>query len=455
LKFHNKIMHNKIITVIGLGESGFSAAKLLHRTGVKVRVSDCRATEEIKARTRKLRKLGIKDIEIGGHTKNIITKSSLLVVSPGIRKDNKLVKLAKERNISIIGEIELGSLYCRAPIIALTGTNGKTTTATLIYKILKKAGKSSILCGNIGRPFCDYAEQASDQDVIVLEVSSFQLAYTDKFKPKVSIILNAESDHLDYHKNLREYYRAKSRIYQNQDGKDFCILRKKDYQGIFSNWPPKSNLRLISNEERAHFYLDNQGNFIKVQDKREDKIIKASEIKLDGIKSLENVLAVLAVADIYKINNQLVTEAINSFKGLRHRIEPIGVFGGIKYINDSKATNIAATTTALENIKEPVILLAGGIYKDKEISGVNLGFLKNTKEIILFGQSKNLLAKAFNKIKPTQTVKDLAEAVRLTRKKALRGDCVLLSPMCSSFDQFRDYRDRGRVFREEVLRINK
>ncbi len=446
---------SKIVTVIGLGESGFSAAKLLKNLRATVRVTDNHIDDLIKKRCHKLKKLGIKDIELGRHTKGIISNSSFLVVSPAVNKENRLIKEAHKKNIPIISEIELGFLNCRAPIIAITGTNGKTTTCSLIYEIFKKAKKNPILCGNIGRPFCDVSKDAKPSNVIILEVSSFQLTYINKFKPRVSIILNAECDHLDYHKDIEEYFEAKSKIYQNQTEGDFCILREKDYKKIFSNYKLKPKLKLISTEKKADLFVDNKGYIIRNINEKQTKIIHLSKLNLGGAKSLENILFIIALSDIYKISKRLLIENINNFRGLEHRLEIIGVFDGIKYVNDSKATNIAATRLALESIKEPVILIAGGRYKDIDISEIKLDFLKTTKEIILFGESKERLADVFREMRPVSKVKNLHQAVKLSKIKAASGDCVLLSPMCASFDMFDSYEQRGKVFKKEVKALNK
>lgn len=440
-------------TIIGLGVSGLSAAKLLKTLGAEVRVTDSRYSKAIAKRARALKRFGIKEIETGGHTKKFIKDSKLIVISPGVKRDNEILKAAKKSKIKVISEIELGFLVCRAPIIAITGTNGKTTTCALVSEFLNKAGYETFACGNIGRPFCDVAFKAKSSDIIVLEVSSFQLRYTDKFKPRVSIILNADIDHLDYHKTLSEYFKAKAGIYKNQTEGDFCILRKEDFKNIFSKYKIKSKLILVSSKEKAGVYLNKEGYIVNSINKKSRKTINALKLNLEGVKSVENILFLIALASIYNIEDRVLLKVVNNFKGLEHRIEIVGVFKHVKYINDSKATNVSAARLALSNIVGPVILIAGGEDKDTDFSSIDFNFLKNVKEVILFGQSKDKLACALKGIKPILIVKDLKEAVRFSKDKAEKGDCVLLSPMCASFDMFDDYKHRGRLFKEYVRKI--
>ncbi len=441
---------SKIVTVVGLGVSGYSAAKLLKDLGAQVRITDNQINEAIKRRCERLKELQIDEIELGGHSEKFIDGSSLLVVSPGVNKDNKIIRKAKNQNIPIISEIELGFLICSAPIIAITGTNGKTTVCSLVYEILKKAGRCPILCGNIGKPFCDVASKADSNNIIVLEVSSFQLMFIERFRPKISVILNIAPDHLDYHLNLTEYYQTKSKIFKNQKKDDFSILRKEDYEKVFSHHQIRPHLSLISTKDKGDLYIDNKGYVVAG-----DRLVHTSGINLNGIKSLENVLFILAISMILKIDKGMVLDTINNFKGLKHRLEVVGVYDGIKYVDDSKATNVAATRFALNNIREPVILIAGGQYKDIEVSRINLDFLDNVKEIILMGKSKKMLAEVLKKVKPVLQVDNMQDAVKIATKKARRGDCILLSPMCASFDMFKNYKERGEQFAKEATKIGR
>jgi UDP-N-acetylmuramoylalanine--D-glutamate ligase len=441
----------KTVTVIGLGKSGFSAAKLLKRLGAEVRVTDNQSSKIIEKRCKELKNSGIEHIEIGHHTKGILDDSHLVIVSPGVMSDNILIKEAADRNIPVISEIELGYLNCDAVIVAITGTNGKTTTSTLFYEILKQANKDPILCGNIGKPLCDIADKATTANIIVLEVSSFQLMYIDKFRPKVSAVLNIAPDHLDHHQNIKEYYRSKSRIFLNQSEDDFCILRRKDYEDIFLQNKIKPQVKLISKEKASDIFIDQKGYIIKDN----DRYVHSSQINTSGAKSQENILFLLALSDIFKIKKELIIKTINSFKGLPHRLEEVGIFKGIRYVNDSKATNVAATELALDSIEQPIVLIAGGQYKDVDIFHLDLGFLKKVKHIVLFGQSKQMMYEAFKGSCSVSLVDDLYKATEVAKEKVQVGDCILFSPMCASFDQFNNFEERGEKFKKYAKKLNR
>ncbi|MCK5305688.1 MAG: UDP-N-acetylmuramoyl-L-alanine--D-glutamate ligase [Candidatus Omnitrophica bacterium] len=440
--------------VIGLGESGLSAARLLKRLGAEVRVSDNRDSEAVKRRAASLKDAGISLVETGKHTKDFIKGCTLVVVSPGVSAENELLKEAKLLKIPVISEIELGYLNCPAPIIAVTGTNGKTTTCHLINRMLEKIVSVPVLCGNIGRPFCDVVLSLKKDDVVVLEVSSFQLEYIEKFSPRVSMILNADTDHLDRHKNLKEYFQAKARIFENQKQDSFTILRKEDVESKFSLDEIKSKVILVSSKSKADVYIDEAGFVVRRRAKGRERVIHSSEVNLTAIKSMENFLFLTALTLAYEVDIKALLKVQKNFKGLEHRIEPVGVFNGISYINDSKATNVAATRQALMSLDCPVLLIAGGQDKDTDFSKVNFDFLEKVKTVILLGEARKKLKAALKDIKSVMTADSLEEALRLSKGLAARGDCVLLSPMCASFDMFEDYKDRGRLFKEIVKKIN-
>lgn len=412
---------NKNVVVLGLGLSGLSSAKLLKKLGARVFVSD--KSDEIKQRERtlELKKISI-DFELGKHTKEIIEKADFLVISPGVDLNCEPVKWAKEKNIEIIGEIELAYQHCPAQIIAITGTNGKTTVTTLVGKVLEEAGRKVFILGNIGTPFTSYVEEIKKTDCVSLEVSSFQLETIKEFRPKVSIILNLTPDHLNRYKNIQEYLEAKKRIFMNQKKDDFVILNYKD-----------DYLRPLISEIKAKvvYFGDSRSSF-------------------DEKRFNQNQLAVLKVAEIFGINFDVCLNVFSDFKGIEHRMEFVRNIDGVDFINDSKATNVESTIWALENSGRPIILIAGGSDKGTDFTPIG-NILKNkVKFLVLFGKTKVKIKKALDGLVKIAETKDICEAVNLAFSNAQKGDCILLSPMCASFDMFSDYEERGRKFKDIV-----
>jgi UDP-N-acetylmuramoylalanine--D-glutamate ligase len=441
---------SKKCLIIGLGSSGLSSALLLNRLGASVRISDKKDEVDLREPLKLLHSQGIRDVETSGHSIAILDNIELVVLSPGIRMDNPLVLEAKKRKIKIISEIELGYLCSKAKIIAITGTNGKTTTATLASELLDKAGLNNYLCGNIGKPFCDIAHKTKESDYVVLEVSSFQLVNTFDFKPHISMILNIDQDHLDYHGDLENYTSAKSRIFINQTPEDICILRKEDFLNYYQKYNLKAKLITVSENISADIYLNEEGHVIGFN----KNLPSISEMNIANIKAIENYLFIAALAKTLNIDTETFNAAVNGFKGLSHRIESAGAYNGIEYIDDSKATNISATRQALKNLSQPIILIAGGQDKDTDFNNVDWSFLKNVKHIVLTGQARLKLKSALDAIKPVTVIKDFSEAIVFAKKIAQKGDTILLSPMCASFDEFANYKQRGKKFKKIVKEIN-
>jgi UDP-N-acetylmuramoylalanine--D-glutamate ligase len=435
--------------ILGLGKSGLSAALLLKQLGAHVKVSDSGSGKNIEKNVATLREQGIVDIEIGQHSEVLLNQCDLIVVSPAVSMSNPLLVKAHSKGITIISEIELGYLNSQAPIIAITGTNGKTTTSSLCAQLLDNAGYKTYLCGNIGNPFCDIALKTKKEDIIILEVSSFQLMTCRQFKPKVSMILNIDQDHLDYHSDFKEYYLAKARIFQNQEYDDFCILRQEDFKAYYHKLNIKPQVIKVSENLDADIYVRNK-NIIR----HNKNFTDISKINLPNVKAVENFLFLAAFCDAFAIADKILFQTINQFKGLSHRIEEVATYKGVCYIDDSKATNISATRQALKNMDGPVILIAGGLDKDTDFSKTNLDFFDNVKLIILTGEARHKLEKVLENIRPTKVIDDFRAAVIHAKEEAQAGDIVLLSPMCASFDRFSSYKERGRVFQDIVREIN-
>jgi UDP-N-acetylmuramoylalanine--D-glutamate ligase len=410
---------NKKIIVVGLGRSGFSCANLLYELGAKIWVSDNKESELTIANAAKLKAKKI-EIELGRHSPEFIKGKDLLILSPGVPASALPVIWAKEFKVPIISEIEFAWILCPATVIAVTGSCGKTTVTTLIANLLEAAHKKVFLCGNIGNPFSQEIKKMQEEDFVSLEVSSFQLETIRNFKPKISVILNFSCNHLDRYKDMKEYLEAKKRIFMNQDENDFLILNSAD--------PVLRELVSFAKAKIKYF---------------------SSTAALNP-----NQAAVLAVGSILGIKKELCLEVFKKFSGVQHRLEYVSEINQIKFINDSKATTVESTLWALKNITEPIILIAGGKDKGLDYQPILDLARKKVKVVILIGQAKEKLRKVFSGTIPINEANSLEDAVNLGFKMAAKGDTVLLSPMCSSFDMFSDYEERGRVFKKAVQRLN-
>jgi len=409
---------SKNITIAGIARSGLACANLLYDLGANVSLTDNQDSESTRQAKEKLKSKTIK-VELGTHTLEFIKESDFLVISPGVSDKALPVVWAKEYGVPVISEIEVASILCPAPIVAITGTNGKTTVTTLIGRIIQASGKKAYSCGNIGNPFSAVVSDIRPEDFVSLEISSFQLEHIINFKPKVSVILNISRNHLDRYNNVAEYLEAKKRIYMNQDKGDYIVLNFDD-----------PAIRDLSGEAKA-----------KTVYFRKDKDLNP------------NQAAVSAVGEVLGIDKKLIAGVFKDFKGVEHRLEEVAESGGVKFINDSKATTVDATIWALKSISGPVILIAGGREKGNDYS-VIAGLAKDKiKQAILIGESKDKIHRAFEGLFPIKETATLESALSAAILEAKPGDSVLFSPMCKSFDMFKDYEDRGRVFKRAVREL--
>jgi UDP-N-acetylmuramoylalanine--D-glutamate ligase len=409
---------DKKITVIGLARSGLACANLLDELGAQVSVTDIQDNEQTRRSAAGLRSARIPR-ELGRHTADSIAGRDLVVISPGVPDSSQAVLLAQQNKIPVISEVEVAYLLCPATIVAVTGSNGKTTVTTLIGKVIEASGRRCFVCGNIGNPFCGEVHKMGEGDFVSLEISSFQLERIEKFKPKVAVILNFSCNHLDRYRTMQEYLDAKKRIFMNQDRQDYLVLSHRD-----------DALKGLAGEARPQVLFFAQD---------------------PGVNP--NHDAVMAVASIFGIEAGVCREVFDGFKGIEHRMEYVREIGKVKFINDSKATTVESARWALERINEPVILIAGGRHKGIDYTGILAHAAHKVKEVILIGEARKKIADALAGQVPLSEAGTLEEAVRKAFAKAAPGDCVLLSPMCSSFDMFSSYEERGRVFKDIVERL--
>lgn len=428
---------DKKITVVGLARSGMAAAFLLRKRGAEVYATDCGNSDDLRKNAKLVAKKGIR-VEIGTHTRGFVKRKDLVVISPGVPEDSPVLKWAAEEKIPVIGEVELGYLCCDAPIIAVTGTNGKSTTTTLIGEILKKAGRKAVVCGNIGNPFCGEISKVKKNSVVVLEVSSFQLESIKEFRPYVAVVLNISQNHFDRHPDLKSYIKAKARIFENQKRSDWAVLNYDD--------PLVRGLK-AKTKSKTIFFSRKKGI--------PKMVCRKEELKIRGEHNIENVLACLCVASIFGVKPGVIRKALLAFKGLEHRFEHVADIGGIEFINDSKGTTVLATMMALESCDKPVILIAGGHDKGSDFRRARPVIASKVKVLILIGEAKDKIRKHLNGAVPSIEAGSMEDAVKKAYSSADSGDCVLLSPMCASFDMFRNFEERGKVFKQAVKGLTK
>lgn len=439
------------IVVLGAGESGFGAAYLAKKKGMRVFVSD---KGYIKEQYKQL--LIDHDIEFeeGQHTEEKILSADWVVKSPGIPKKANIVAQIHQKGIRLSSEIEFASEFTNAKIIAITGSNGKTTTTSLIYHILKNNNMNVGLGGNIGKSF---AKQVADEnyDYYVLEVSSFQLDDIQNFRPYISLLLNLSQDHLDqYNYNYEEYALAKFRIAENQENDDFFIYNKDDQmsQKILKELDLRANKIPFSIKEKINFggYVEQEEIVIKGT---EDFKMKIKDLALMGSHNVANSLAASIAGKLLNISNESIRQSLMTFQAVEHRLEEVAVINGVKFINDSKATNVNATYYALESMKTPTIWIVGGVDKGNDYSEIEDLVRKKVKAVVCLGiDNSKIIAFFKDKVEQLYDTSSMEEAIEVSKSVAKEGDTVLLSPCCASFDLFKNYEDRGKIFKKTVLK---
>jgi UDP-N-acetylmuramoylalanine--D-glutamate ligase len=435
--------------VIGLGNSGINAAALLCDIGAKVRATDSRDTPEIRGALKPLQRRGA-EIELGAHTIGSLKDSDLVVVSPGVEDSSPALKWAKELKIPVISELELGFEYCKGRIIAITGTNGKSTVTTLIGEIIKNGGKDTVVCGNIGNSLCGEISKIKAGTWVVIEVSSFQLERTVRFKPHIALILNITDDHLDRYGKFEDYYREKLKIFRNQDASDLLILNHDAVNLRKAGDGAKSRVLFYSRHQAVTGAFIKGGEIFCPVDGKNGKVGPVSDIKLKGIHNVENVLASVLAGASAGIDAGSMMDTVRDFKGLSHRCEPVATIGGVEYIDDSKGTTVDSTRRALESFDTPVILIAGGRDKNSDFTAIRDTVKKSVKHLILIGEARPKIRGMLGDVVDTREAGTMKEAVEMASTLAPKDSVVLLSPMCASFDMFRDYKHRGDVFKEAV-----
>ena len=413
-----KYFKDKRVTIVGLARSGLACANLLHGLGAFVRVTDIKDNSQSRSYASSLLSNDI-PVELGKHSEAFIKEADLVVISPGVPPDSQPVTWAKAFSRPAISEIEVAGMLCPGQIIAVTGSNGKTTVTTLIGRALDACGKKAFVCGNIGNPFSGEVAKMREGDFAVVEVSSFQLETIREFKPKIALIININPNHLDRYNNMREYLDAKKRIFMNQDKDDFLVLNAQD--------------ACLSGLEKE---------------------AAAKVLFFSGENSLNpNQSAVLKVGELLGLDRPTILKVFSNFKGLEHRMEDVAEINKVRFINDSKATTADSAIWAINSISSPIVLIAGGRHKGIDYRVIIEAARNKVKHVVLIGEAKERIAACLQGEFPVEMSAGLKEAVNKTYALAKPGDSVLFSPMCSSFDMFKDYEERGRAFKKIVLEL--
>ncbi|HWZ44074.1 MAG TPA: UDP-N-acetylmuramoyl-L-alanine--D-glutamate ligase [Candidatus Saccharimonadales bacterium] len=450
-------LKNKRVLVVGLGRSGVAAAFFLQDHGARVTVSDSRPQPQLQGEIPSLLDRGI-SVETGRHGERTFRDQDLIVVSPGVPSSQPQLEQARLRGIPVIGEVELAFRFLQGKAVAITGSNGKTTTTTLTGEILaqneKKTGKKTLVGGNIGTPVISLAGQSTPDGLMVLEISSFQLETIEQFRPWIATILNITPDHLDRHGTFQAYVDAKARIFENQQPSDFALLNADDATCVGLKGRIKAVPYWFSRKqpvENGAFVKD--GEIVFRSAGRETVVMPVSDIRLKGAHNLENVLAAVCMGMIAECGPQQVRQAVAEFQGVEHRLEPVATLRGVEFYNDSKATNVDATIKALESFPGNIHLILGGKDKGGDYSVLGPLLRERAKSVYLIGAASEKIGAQIKGSTAITYSGTLERAVRQAFEAAAPGDVVLLAPACASFDQFNSYEHRGLVFKELVAAL--
>ncbi len=446
-----KDIKNKKITILGAVRSGIGAAKLAKRQGAIPFVSDKGEESKLIEQKNVLLSEGI-NFEFGVHSEKVFD-CDFIITSPGVPDNSTVILEALKRGIKIISEIEFAAWFCKSNIFAITGTNGKTTTTSLMHYALNKCGVKAKVGGNIGNAFSEFADSLTVDEVAVLEVSSFQLDHVELFKPKFSVIINITPDHLDrYDNSFEKYALSKFNIAKNQNINDYFIINADDE--VIKKYEDRNN-----NVNRLYFSIKNKvinGAYAKnnvvyfVKNSNEEVVCEVTDIALKGEHNLYNSLVVITVLKTLGIENEKIKEALGSFPGVEHRLEFVRELNGVRYINDSKATNVDAVWYALRSFDNPLILILGGKDKGNDYTQIKDEVKKRVKKIYAIGSSANKVYQFFKDIVNTEIKDTFEDCLQSAKKEAVNGDIVLLSPACASFDMFKNYEHRGEEFKRIV-----
>ena len=451
----SKDYRGRRVLVVGVGLSGIAACELLRSRGAVVTATDRRTREELDSKALALEASGV-TLHLGSHPSSLLAGMDLVVSSPGVRTDTPILSEARKRGIPVWGELELGFREIRGTVAAVTGTKGKSTTASLLAAMLRAAGKDVRLAGNIGAPLVREVSESSERTIFVVEVSSFQLETVESFRPRVAVLLDVTPDHLDWHPDFEAYVSAKSRIFENQREEDVAVVFGGNRLTVSMAEKAKSRkwyfeLDCLS-ELSPHLHLDGPW-IVKHENGVTTPLASLEEFQLVGRHNRLNAMAASAAAALLGISGEEIGDALLHFQGLPHALEQVAVVDGVRFYNDSKATNVQAVRAALESFDGGILLILGGRFKGGDFRDLRDLVASKVKCVFAIGESRERVRDALIGAAPVEIASDLESAVESAHRRASPGDVVLLSPAGSSFDMFRDYRDRGERFRAAVARL--
>ena len=443
-------VRGKRVVVVGAARSGVAAAELLVRRGANVTLTDVRDAIDS---ADQLRAEGV-TLELGGHRESTFTGADLIVLSPGVPARQPVIERARQAGVPVIGELELASRWLRGKVVAITGTKGKSTTTTLTGRMLEAGGHRVLVGGNIGQALSSQVDQSTDDTIHVVEASSFQLESIETFRPWIAVLLNFSPDHLDRHATVDEYADAKSRIFANQTEADWAVLNADDVETLALAEGSRARRILFSLAGNPTAEVALSGEFIvKRRRGAEDRLVPVSAVKLLGRHLLADVLAAAAVSSLAGITADAMTRAVEGFTGLEHALEPVAEIAGVRFVNDSKATNIEAARRAIESFGEGLVVVLGGRFKGGDFRDLAAPLNARRATVVAIGEARPLIREALATACVVQEAADMSSAVRTAFTSASPGATVVLAPACASFDMFRDYAERGRVFKQEVRRL--
>lgn len=441
-------LKNKNIVVVGFGKTGQAVCDfLLEKEVASLTVSDKKPETQLEG-VADYRKKGV-NFDTGRHRPELFLSADLIVVSPGVPPLPEILEVRK-RGIKVISEIELAYQFLQGRIIGVTGSNGKSTTVTLVHNILKNSGLKVHLTGNIGKPLISFVKKSRPNHFIITELSSFQLEFTEKFRAEMAVFLNISENHLDWHQTYASYISAKKKLFQQQLATDIAVLNRDD--PILWSWRKEKKIELYAFSRKHSVprgcYLKDSTIWLKLEE--ELPVIKTKEVKLRGGHNLENVMAAVVVSSLAGADLPVIKQTVKNFRGLEHRLEEVRTINRVLFVNDSKATTVAATIRAVQSFNRPIVLILGGRDKGGDFSPLRRALKNKVKKVLLIGEAKEKIKPVIGGICPVEEAGSFRELVEKGYQAASPGDVVLLAPACTSWDMFRNFEERGRLFKKEV-----
>ena len=441
-------LRGQSVLIVGFERTGEALCRFLLDRGARVTVSDKKPAEAFGSKLGPFLDRGVV-FETGGHRPETFLAADLIVPSPGVPPIAEILD-ARDRGVPVLAEIELATMFLKGRIVAITGSNGKSTTTTLVHKVLRDAGLRARLAGNIGTPLVSFVDRSRDDDVYVTEISSFQLEYTERFTPAVAALLNVSENHIDWHGTFDRYFAAKTKLILRMGPEGRAVLNRDDARVWGLRAEARARVYGFSRKRRLARGACLEDGWIVLHDGPPEKVLPAARIALPGAHNLENVLAAAMIARLLGVAPASIRRSVLAFRGLEHRLEEVLTVRGVRFVNDSKATTVDATLKALASFDRPVVLILGGRGKGGDFSPLRAAVRKRARAVVLVGEAADKIEKALGGAGTVVRASDYRAAVRTAFGLAARGDIVLLAPACTSWDMFRNFEERGRTFKREV-----